>query len=300
MPGRRRAAAQLSAVPDQMRGDGGGLPSIRPVSAGVLMRWMLYAYPGHGKTSLIAELAQMGQKVLMIRTPMDQVPKRAINSGVEEAVVTDWSGMLELQDYLRMSDHGYDWVWWDNVSVDQDVLLDDVWEATVAEKPGRAYKLDQQGKIAGMNLSPTSGLDKGEFGRNMERIQQWVRHIVGANSFHFGMTAHPFEGPHPTDNEGGMLLQPYVQGKNMSSKLCGYCNLVSFLEVVDEKGDGEITRRLHFRENPRFYAKDLFDAFEEGRVDDPNMPDIIKAVTAAQKGQATKPPARRGRRRREQ
>jgi hypothetical protein len=277
------------------------MPEIKPVGAGDWVRMMLYAFPGWGKTSFLATAAEAGMKTLIIRTPMDQVPKRALRSGADEVVVTTWEDMMgnsdSVLDVLRFSDHGYEWVWWDNISVDQDVLLDDVWAATVDAKPARAYKLDGSGNKAGLNLSPTSGMDKGEYGRNMERIQQFIRHIVGINTFHFGITAHPVEGPHPTKEEGGDLLQPWIQGRGMIPKICGYMNVIGFMELKDgEEGDLP-WRQLHLRENARFYAKDLYDAFPEGYLgeenDQPTMAAFMAAIEAA-KGDKPVRTARRG------
>lgn len=260
-----------------------GVPRITRLGAGDWIRLMLFSYPGWGKTSLAATTAEAGYKTLIIRSPMDQVPARALKAGAEQCEVNVWEDMTGgdgIQDYLRMADHGFEWVWLDCLSIIQDVLLDDVWAGTIAERPGRAFKLDRSGKIIGPNLSPSSGLDRGEYGRNMERIQQFVRHIVGCKRFHVGITCHPYEGQHPTNDQGGSLLVPYIQGKNMTEKICGYCNIVAFLELMEEDDDTQL-RRLHVRENPRFYAKDLYDAFPKGYIDNPTMKDIIDAVEAA-------------------
>src|SRR5690348_16576824 len=101
------------------------------------------------------------------------MPARIMRSGAHQVVADTWEKMDEVRDFLRMSDHGYVWVIWDNVSTHQDVLLDDIWAGTIAEKPGRALIVDPKNPRYGKpNLSPASGLDKGEYGRNMERQQQ--------------------------------------------------------------------------------------------------------------------------------
>lgn len=248
------------------------------------MRLVVYAYPGWGKTSLIATAAEAGQKVLIIRSSADLIPARALNSGAEQFVADTWEKMTEILMYFQSGNHPYEWVWWDNISVSQDVLLDDIWAAVVAEKPHRGA------------LTPQGGLDRGEYGRNMERIQQWVRHMVGCKSFHFGIMAHPMEGQHPTNDEGGFLLRPYVQGKQMTEKICGYANLVAFLELMEDENRKQ-TRRLHTRESPRWYAKDQYDAFPLGYLDNPSLPAIQEAIKKALRGGgATTTTARRGRR----
>lgn len=275
-------------------------PAIAKVGQDDFIRHMLYSFPGWGKTSYLGTAAAAGMKALLIRSPMDQVPARILQSGTDEVIVKNWEDMTGgdgILDFLRYSQHGYEWVFFDSISIIQDVLLDDVWAGVIADKPGRAFKLDDSGKITGPNLSPTSGLDRGEYGRNMERLQQFIRHIVGVNAYHFVITAHPHEGQHPSNDEGGFLLRPWIQGKNMTEKFCGYCNMVSFMEVIEEDDD-TLIRRMHFRESPRYYAKDLFDAFPDGYLDDPTIPKVLAAVEAAKTGKNGKPsPRRRGGRR---
>lgn len=269
------------------------MAEIQKLGKGKYVRMMLYAYPGWRKTSLIATTPEAGFKTLLIRSPLDQLPARALKADMDEVVVTTWEDMMGgdgILDTLRYDKHGYEFVWVDCWSVIQDVLLDDIWAGTIAAKPHRAYNVDKQtGEIKGLNLTPTSGLDQGEYGRNMERIGQFTRHLVGCNSFHVGMTAHPFEDRHPTNDEGGTLLVPYIQGKGMTPKICGYCNIIAFNELKEE--DDKSWSRFHVRENARFYAKDLYDAFPEGYMDEPTMPKIMEAITGT-----TSLTSRRGRR----
>jgi len=278
MAGRRAAPQRRDAQSNQYD----ILAGITPVGTGDWIRLGLYSYPGWGKTSLAGTAAEAG-RTLIIHSSLSLLPSRILKlPNLEHFLADNWEQMLEVQEYLRMSQHPYLWVWWDCVSIDQDVLLDDVWDATVAEKPARAYQIGADGKPGKPNLSPTSGLDRGEYGRNMERIQQWIRHMVGANSFHFGVTFHPHEGQHPTNDEGGSLLRPYVQGRNMTEKICGYMNMVAFLEVIENDDKDLKWRRLHVAENSRFYAKDQYDAFlPKGYTDNPTIPKIMRAIEGA-------------------
>lgn len=282
MPGRRNAAAaRMQVAPD--RG-----PNIEPIGAGDWIRMLLYSYPGWGKTSVEGTAALSG-RTLIIRSSMDLMPARILNiPNLDQVVCDTHEAMDEILDYCRMTqDFPYLWVWWDNISTAQDVLLDDIWEATYAEKPGRNYLLDKEtGLSTGKpNLTPTSGLDRGEYGRNADRIQRWVRHMVGCKRFHFGIGAHPALMAHPVNDEGGEILGPWVQVKNMPSKIAGYCNMVGFLNLMEE--DDQQWRRLQFKENGRFYAKDQYDAFlPNGFIDitektAPTIPRIMAAVEKA-------------------
>jgi hypothetical protein len=225
-------------------------PDIQPVGAGDWIRQLVYAYPGWGKTSYIGTQP----KTLIIHSSLDLMEK-----------------MDEVLDYCRMAEpFPYEWVWLDCISTAQDIWLDDIWASTIVLYPHRD------------NKTIKGGLDKGEYGRNMDMIMRWIRHMVGANRFHFGITAHPWDGPHPTNDEGNDLLQPWIQGKMMIPKACGYMNMVGFLEVMEDRDTKKQWRRLHFKENPRFYAKDQYDAFlPQGYVDNPSIAGVMKAVEAA-------------------
>jgi hypothetical protein len=73
----------------------------------------------------------------------------------------------------------------------------------------------------------------------------------------------------------------------MPEKFCGYCNIVGFLDVTEEddgKGGEKISRKLHVRENSRFYAKDLFDmALPGGFIPEPDISKLMLAVDSAKR-----------------
>lgn len=220
----------------------------------------LYGEPGIGKTRLIG--GSPG-KVLVIRPPVDHVDSMLPEDKqrVKEWIVRDWDDMWEAQDYLRAEGGEWDWVWLDSLSLLQDVLLDDVFAAAVERNPERKKY----------------GVDKGEFGINMGRLGTWMRHVVGPDLFNFGWTGHTAVLPSPDlDSDGDPVekLMPWVQGKNMSPKMCGYMNLVCFMERAGEKS----RRVLRSQSDPRYYAKDQFDAFADGTLWDPTMKKVIKLI----------------------
>jgi hypothetical protein len=214
---------------------------IKAVAETKYARICVYADPGVGKTRLIGTSPG---KVLIIRPPTDHVDSLfpADRKRVKQWVISDWDGMNQALDYLRMEGGGWDWVWLDSASLMQDHLLDDLWETTIAEKPHRARY----------------GLDKQEYGINMFRLGTWMRHMVGPDTFNFGFTAHPASLLPSEDPEEEKKLMPWIQGKNMSPKFCGYMNQVLFMEIA-KIGEDPSRRVLRTHATERYYAKDQFD-----------------------------------------
>jgi hypothetical protein len=224
----------------------------------------LYGAPGVGKTRLVGTSAEIGQ-TMIIRPPTDHTDSILLKdkSGIEERISRDWGDMYDLIDELRMAPLGkWAWVWLDSISGWQDFGLDDLFESAVARKPARKEY----------------GPDQGEYGINMFRIGAWFRHLVGPDTFNFGFTAWTANLPSPDLDEDGdptAKLMPWVQGKQMSSKLCGYMNLVCYLDQLKSG-----TRILRSQSTEAFYAKDQFDAFgEKGTMTNPTMPKIMDAIS---------------------
>lgn len=247
--------------------------AIQPVGASTKICACIYSDPGAGKTSLAAK-TQM--KTLIVAPPLDHRDSVIGQTGAEEWIVHTWEDMVEVQEYMIHEGHkSYDWLWLDSASLWFDQGLHNIWAGVIAEKPHR-WKY---------------GPDKGEYGINMWRLAEWLRIMVGTPGFNFGVTAHPFL----TDTvDGEVKLAPYLQGKNMATKLCGYMNVVGFLEVKTK--EEETYRLLSLNSTGRFYAKDQFNAYPSGRVKNPNIDALTKAWSKNLKGAKTRPVRRRTRR----
>jgi hypothetical protein len=206
----------------------------------------------------------------LLRPPFEHVDS-IITAGVtncEEWIINDWDEMNEALDYLRHDGGEWDWVWLDSISLWQDAGLDDIWETTIAEKPARARY----------------GLDRPEYGINMSRLARWVRHIVGPDLFNFGITAHSEPLASPDKDEDGdpiIKLMPWVQGKQMANKVCGYMNLVTFLEV-QRGSDDKLIRVLHTTSTDVWYGKNQFDkGGDDWSIKKPTMPGLLERIEAA-------------------
>jgi len=228
----------------------------------------LYGPPGCGKTRLIGR-----DGVLIVRPFTDHTDSIRV-PGAEEWEVNDWTEMYNVREFLvHEGAKHYKWIWLDSISLFQDTGLDDIWDGVVAKYPHRKEY----------------SLDKGEYGINMWRLQGWVRDIVGIKDLNFGITAHPEYLPNPITGE--VKMQPYVQGKNMTTKIQGYCNIVGYLEVVHDKKTGKNRRVLRTRGTEDYEAKDQYDAFPDGRLWDPTLEKIDAHIQAVQNERNNKRPA---------
>lgn len=236
---------------------------------------MLYGIPGVGKTRFIGT----GPKTLIIRPPTDHTDSIVLPADVDEIVVTGWSEMLEAHQWVQQGAHRkYDWVWLDSISLLQDTTLDDIWQDTLARRPDRA----------------AFGLDQGEYGRNMERLQRWIRDmhaLTDLGQINFGMTAHPFEWYDPVQEEN--VWAPWIQGRNMSPKISAYAHIIAYLAEVRRK-DKE-SRRVLMTSAKGFMGKDQVGIPE--KIWDPTMPKLIDEISKKRRPARRRPTKRPAKRR---
>lgn len=236
--------------------------AINDVTLGRKTSMCIYGDTGVGKTRLIGG---GGNGTLILRPPTDNTDSIR-TPGAKEWIVSDHAELLEVQDYLRADGKEWDWVWWDSISLWQEVGLDDIWQATIDRTPERARY----------------GLDKGEYGINMNRIGRFLRDMHGlaqSGMFNFGVTALVKELSISEDPEAAKKLRPWVQGKDMSKALMGYMNIVAFYEIVEQ--NKQFRRVLRTQATDRFDAKDQLDAFPKGRLVDPEWPQVAGAIEKA-------------------
>lgn len=251
---------------------------IVPLAQGDKIVMGLFGHPNVGKTSFICEGAEAGLKVLLLKSTLDHVPVRAMNSGAEMWVVRDWSEMNnEVMQYIRHESQDWDWIALDTATLFQDQGLQELFDGAVAEKPRRG----------------DWGPDKPEYRVNMWRMEQWMRHAIGGAECNLLISAHAMTmyDPYP---DTGEIMMPLIQGKNMSVKFSAMMNFIGYLEIK-ENAD-EKWRRLHTQLTEQSYGKDQYDAFPTGRLDHPSLSKVAEAIDRA-RGTARKPRSsgRRGR-----
>jgi hypothetical protein len=123
------------------------------------------------------------------------------------------------------------------------------------------------------------GPDQGVYGRNMFKIAAFIRHIVGPDLFNIVIICHPSTEAIPSpdqDAEGDPIpkLMPWIQGKNMSPKICGYTHMVTLM-AQNDKG----RRFLRTQSNQYFYAKDQFHiAPDSGVLWDPTGATVVDLI----------------------
>lgn len=242
---------------------------------------LLHGPPGIGKTLLVAQ----HKPTLIMHPPTDHLDSIKEPGNVKELILNDHDDSDQAYEFLQQGGldktfPGVDpldiWVWLDSLSLFQNHGLDEIWNNLIAAHPHRKEW----------------GMDKGEYGRNMERISRRVRELVGlskAGAFHLGITCHSELMYDPeTDSD---KLMPYVQGKNMSTSTMAAMNLVGYYRWA-RIGKGKQAKRVRvidFHETDSFKAKDQLNAFgSKGRIVSPTMPEVHRLIRKS-KGAGDKP-----------
>ena len=115
--------------------------------------------------------------------------------------------------------------------------------------------------------------------------------MVGCPHWHFRVRCHPRVIASTEDEEDPQeKLMPWVQGKMMAPKVCGYMNIVGYLHW-DEVGKGKRqTRVLDTNSSDKFYAKYAVtkeNPLPGGRLINPTMPKLMEAISSTRGYQLT-------------
>lgn len=227
----------------------------RPRHYGIIV----YSEPGGGKT----RLAGTSPNALILNADGSDAVESARVAGSTAHVwdINTYKDLDDAYEYMRRGTHSYEWVWLDSISLFQEKGMDDIMAEVVKSKPHRDPFVP----------------DRLEYVKNMNHLSKWVRHMK-ALPINFGITAHVLRVE--DEDDGEVTYMPWVQGRNMPSKVCGYMSIVGRLYVAKKKGGDEQVRVLQVRKDGKWYAKDRFDALGE-KVIDPTIPMITSKVLAA-------------------
>jgi len=219
-------------------------------------RWLIYAEPGTGKTSVIATSPRCF--IIDADHNSDVVVARGLKA--HRKLVSDWQDMDDILEYFRAGGTSkFDWVWLDTITLFQDRGLSSIMEDLASNRANR------------LRWAP----DKGEYGQNMNRLMDWIRDMSKL-PINFGITAHVMRYTSPTTEEE--LLVPMVTQKNMPDKVCGYMTLVGLL-TKRSIGDGQQSElALHTVKTASYYAKEPWGAI--GTMKDPTIPKMLARIDA--------------------
>jgi hypothetical protein len=192
----------------------------------------------------------------------DSIFTMGLQSNIKEEVVRDWNDMTEVYEFLRHEKHDFEWAALDCYSLIQDELLQTLLDDVVKDKPHRDPDVP----------------DKGDYLRNMKRFQTWTRNIT-ALPINLIITTHPFRVEDPDDDS--VLYYPWIQGKDMPTKIAGYMKLVGHLKTQSDK-KGQEHRVLVTGNTDKYYVKDSYGAFD-GKIVDPTVPKMVERIEQRRK-----------------
>lgn len=235
--------------------------------------WLCYGEPGSEKTRrLVGMLTETGS-TLILRPPTGHLDaaRPADLARAKQWRLSDWDDMAQAEDYLRSEGGKWDNVVVEDASLLQDHLLDDELETEI----GISRQPEHRRKF---------GPDQPVYGRNFYKLASWFRHIIGPDLFNLLVICHTSSEPLPSpdkDDEGDPIpkLMPWIQGKNMSPKICGYMQMVTLLT---KNKDGR--HFLRTQSSQYFYARDNFHIAPNGVLWDPTAPKVVELINKRRGG----------------
>lgn len=248
MPVKKNSPISKKARPSQTSS------KIRPIGDDAFINMGVFGYPGVGKS----QFAGTSPKALILANKANEtVSMKHSKSTAQMWVVTDINDLTEAYEYVRHEGiRKFDWIWLDNATLFQDQNMDMIMEDLVAGKPHRDRYIP----------------DKAEYLRNQNMLSLLVRNLT-ALPINFGFTAHVMSA---SDSEENRVLLPMIQGGQgaLSQKLCGYMNVVMYLDKSEKNPGNRIGR---FQPHDMIYSKDRFGVLGRSMVN-PTIPKITQLI----------------------
>jgi hypothetical protein len=219
---------------------------------------IFYGWPGCGKTALLGT----GDSTLLIMDSDTQgtATASAMGSEADATLVTNYTKLEEVYQYLANEDHGYKTVAWDSTTMFMDRTLTD--------------ELLRDAYMANPSKQDPDVASQREYLKSQTRIGRYFRQFAELDiNFISIMHVMPIETP-----EGEVMWAPFLPGKEgeFSKKIQGYANLIGFM-YAKENDQKETDRFIRFKQNEQYVAKDRFHCFP-AVIKNPTLPQLLERV----------------------
>jgi hypothetical protein len=225
----------------------------------------IYAWPGQGKTGLLADADETC--LIMDSDIRGSDTAAVLGSTAHAAQVSDYHGLEEIYGYLRNDEHPYKTVVWDSLTLFQDrTLIDEILRDAYESNPQK-----QSPDVPSMR----------EYLVSQNRISRYVRQFSEL-PITFVCTFHVMGIETP---DGETMWAPLLQGKDgeFSTKISGYFNVLGHFykkkETVEVNGQSRATEKRYCRfvGNHEYVAKDRYTCLPR-IMPDPTIGKILEAI----------------------
>lgn len=221
------------------------------------IKMALFGPPGVGKSALAGS---GGKRTLLLLHDNDEASSVAqLGMRAEKWVVPTFDELEKAYEYCRHDGiREFDWFWWDNTTLMQELFMDDLMIEVHARKPNQNRFVP----------------DKPQYQQVQNQLAVMMRNFK-ALPVHFGWTAHVMSA---TDMDDRIIHIPMIQGGqgDLSQKFCGYGNVVAYMQAVNNN-EGKVVRKIHVTQRGKVMAKSRWAGLQ-GVMVNPTIPKIEEAI----------------------
>ena len=192
---------------------------------------------GSGKNRLWGHLPRM--LILAIEEGSISIKKAGIK-GAKVIRCHDWPDIVGAYEYLRDNPDEFDWVMVDSITKAQSMCIRHIMKMVLLANPERDPQVPAQGDYFKWQLSVKQMVE--DFNELPMNTIWLARSMVKENP------------------DGDEIIVPSIEGKDygISAWVCGEMSLLCYLKK-EQKGKGEIVRRLYTNEHTSYWCKDWYD-----------------------------------------